>query len=158
MQVAYLADHPEHLSTIAKWYYDEWGKNGKSFTYDAIYEIGLSRVNNKGALPFSFVLLSDDSVIGVAELKYRENKHHPEYEHWIGGVYVCPNHRGKGYSEVLISRAKQFARELGIEKLYLQSDAHNIALYQKYGFEALHESEHSGDVTTIMVWHSKVAF
>ncbi|WP_133406924.1 GNAT family N-acetyltransferase [Parashewanella tropica] len=151
MQVAYLADHQEYVSTIAKWYYDEWGNNGKTFTYDFIYNLGLSRSKNKGKLPYSFIIEDNNALVGVAELKYRENKHHPEYEHWVGGVYVCPNQRGKGYANILISKAKQLARELGIEQLYLQCDEHNIALYQKHGFVALHEAEHFGDITTIMV-------
>ncbi|RLV59869.1 GNAT family N-acetyltransferase [Parashewanella curva] len=152
MQVAYLADHPDEVKTIAQWYFDEWGNGGKSFTYEFIYELGLSRVINKGVLPFSFIILDEGAIVGVAELKYRENKNHPEYEHWVGGVYVEKSHRGKGYSNVLISKAKQFAKELGIKKLYLQCDAHKISLYEKYGFAALHETEHHGDITTVMIW------
>ncbi len=154
MDVTYLADHPKELGTIAKWYFDEWGEEGKLFSYQDIYEKVGAKLRNKTQLPFSLIVKDEDTVLGVIELKYRENKHHPEYVHWIGGVYVCPQNRNRRVASTLISSAKQHAESLGIDTLYLQCDAHNIPLYQKHGFKTLHKAEHYGYVTTIMLWET----
>ena len=95
-----------------------------------------------------------DELCACADLKLRENKHHPEYEHWIGGVYVEENYRGKGYAAALLKKAKEQVIKLNIDKLYLQSEDKNIMLYVKHGFDVLQESEHNGVITTIMVWQN----
>ncbi len=151
MEVSFLADHPQESKKIAQWYYDEWADEGSNFSFDAIHDNVLEKSSSKNRLPLAFVLHENNQLVGVAELKFRENKHHPEYEHWVGGVLICPFNRNKGYSKILISSAKQHALNLGIKSLYLQCDAIHIDLYKKNGFEVLHESEHFGDVTTVMV-------
>ena len=62
------------------------------------------------------------------------------------------NERGKGYAGALISKAKAHVEMLGITALYLQCQEHNLNLYSKYGFRALHEASNDGVKTTIMVW------
>lgn len=152
MEVSFLADHPQESEKIAQWYYDEWAESGSKFSLDAIYENVREKSSSKHDFPLAFIVHETGELVGVAELKYRESKNYPEYEHWVGGVYVCPNNRNKGYSSALISRAKQHAASLCINLLYLQCDAVHIPLYTKHGFKVLRESEHFGDITTIMAW------
>lgn len=152
MDVSFLADHPHESEKIAQWYYDEWADSGLNFSFEAILENMAEKVASRLDFPLAFIVHEGAELMGVTELKYRENKHYPAYEHWIGGVFVCPNNRNKGYSSALISRAKKHVEDLNINLLYLQCDAEHIALYEKYGFKALHEAEHFGDVTTIMLW------
>jgi GNAT superfamily N-acetyltransferase len=90
--------------------------------------------------------------MGVTELKYREKSIIQNISIGSAVFLFCPNNRNKGYSSALISRAKKHAADLSINLLYLQCDAEHIASYERYGFNALHEAEHFGDVTTIMVW------
>ncbi|RYV01682.1 GNAT family N-acetyltransferase [Shewanella sp. OPT22] len=154
MEIAYLADHSQHLDTIAKWYYDEWGNEGQRLSYQDVYEKGKARVTNKGQLPFSFIVKSDNTLMGVAELKYTEHENYPEYVHWLGGVYVCSNHRGKGVARVLVNNAQKHAQALGVKLLYLQCDDHLINFYASLGFKPLHKADYNGDITTIMIWEN----
>lgn len=58
----------------------------------------------------------------------------------ITNVAVSPSYRKKGYGEALVSAAKEIAKEMQIEKIFLEVRASNIpaiSLYEKMGFESL---------------------
>ena len=154
MEVSFLADNPHESIKIAQWYFDEWACTVPNVTLDMVHEKVLDRSKSKLEIPLIVTVHDEQELVGAAELKYRENKHYPEYEHWVGGVYVKPTHRGKGYSSALISKAKEHANKLGIKSLYLQCKDHNIGLYVKHGFQALHETEHNSVKRTIMVYQT----
>ena len=151
MEVSFLADHLNESEKIAKWYLDEWGYTVPNITFDMVHKKILEKSKSKVELPLMFVIHDEQELVGVAELKFRENKNFPKYEHWIGGIYVSSEHRGKGYSTILIEKAKSHALEQGINLLYLQCEDKNINLYLKQNFKALHQTEHNSVKTTIMV-------
>jgi putative hydrolase of the HAD superfamily len=151
MQVSFLADNPQYSETIAKWYFDEWGQLSSDFTQEKVLKSVLDKSTSRTELPLIIILLSmNNELLGVAELKLRENINHPEYEHWVGGVFIAPPQRGKGYASLLLSAIKQRAIELDLDQLYLQCDKHHIDLYLKNDFQILHDSTHHGMTTTIM--------
>ncbi|MGY0216394.1 GNAT family N-acetyltransferase [Endozoicomonadaceae bacterium StTr2] len=156
MKISLLADHPHESEKIAQWYFDEWAHTAPGMTLEKVIEKVREKACNRNEIPFAFVIHEDQELTGVAELKFRENSNHPEYEHWVGGIYVNPQHRGKGYAGILIARAKDYAREEGIKSLYLQCEDHNIDLYLKHGFRVLHQAGHHEITTTIMVWDSGI--
>lgn len=58
----------------------------------------------------------------------------------ITNVAVSPSYRKKGYGEALVSAAKEIAKEMQIEKIFLEVRVSNIpaiSLYEKMGFESL---------------------
>ncbi|MGY3571888.1 GNAT family N-acetyltransferase [Vibrio paucivorans] len=152
MDITYLAQHPHECEKIARWYFDEWGYTVPNITIDRVLEKVTQKAQNVEAFPLALVAHDDQQLVAVAELKIREHVDYPEYEHWLGGVYVAEQGRGKGYAAALIEKAKQHVRQLGIERLYLQCEQHNIDLYKKYGFTILHNAIHNGVETQIMVW------
>ena len=152
MKTTLLADHPHEIKKIAKWYYNEWADIAPNVTEEMLYDKVAEKAINREELPLSIVLHDDDDLVGVVELKYRENKNYPEYIHWLGGVYVAPLRRGNGYASSLISVAKNKAVSLGIKKLYLQCESYNVTLYKKHGFKELHQASHYEVTTSIMVF------
>jgi len=70
-------------------------------------------------------------------------------KHWIGGVFVKPEHRGNGCAAALIEKAKVHTSKLGITELYLQCQEHNEGLYLKHGFKPLHPAAYFSVRTTI---------
>ncbi|WP_295893936.1 GNAT family N-acetyltransferase [uncultured Vibrio sp.] len=154
MKISLLADHPYEAPKIAKWYYDEWARIASNVTEEIVLEKVVEKSVNRTSIPLSLVAHLDGELIGVIELKIRENKNYPEYEHWIGGVFTNHNHRGKGVAHVLIESAKDKALNLGIKTLYLQCESFNIDLYFNHGFKVLHQAQHHDIETTIMVWEA----
>ncbi|MCF7484202.1 GNAT family N-acetyltransferase [Vibrio sp. J1-1] len=151
MEISLLADHQQYVSKIANWYFDEWASKVPNVTVEMVQnDIGL-KASNTG-IPFNLVAHEHGELIGTLELKLRENKNYPEYEHWVGGVYVPISKRGNGVAKALLNKAKEIAVKHGVARLYLQCENHNVGLYNGQGFKALHQSTSNNLETTIMVW------
>lgn len=85
-------------------------------------------------------LVEGGRVVGVCAL-IRES---PD-RYQLARMAVDPGERGKGYGEALLTAALRRAREGGARSVYLLSNsklAPAIALYRKYGFEAVSEGSH----------------
>ena len=152
MEITLLADHPHEAKKIALWYYSEWAHVFSNITVNMVLDKVVEKSVNRTAIPLAIVAHDNSELVGVVELKYRENANYPQYEHWLGGVFVDPLSRGHGIGGLLISEAKSTAVSLGVQQLYLQCETHNIALYKKHGFEELHQANHHDISTTIMRW------
>ncbi len=152
MEITLLADHPHEAEKIAQWYYGEWAYVFPNITVNMVLEKVVEKSVNRTEIPLAIVIHDNSELVGVAELKIRENANYPQYEHWLGGVFVDPLSRGSGIGGLLISEAKSKAVSLGVNDLYLQCESHNVDLYKKHDFKELHQAEHHGILTTIMRW------
>ncbi|WP_033298706.1 GNAT family N-acetyltransferase [Psychromonas ossibalaenae] len=152
MEISVLAEHPNEASKIAKWYFDEWSYIDPNFTESMFLEKVLEKAVNCDKIPMALVAHKENELMGVLELKLRENKNYPEYENWVGGVFTNPDNRGQGIASQLLNHAKGLAVELDIQELYLQCESFNVNLYENHGFKVLHKAKHHDVETTIMVW------
>lgn len=85
---SYLDDRHDALETVARWYFDCWGHLIEGETLDRS-RARLQDYLNRGQIPFILVAEQEGSVIGAAQLKFREmGALFPDYEHWLGGVYI----------------------------------------------------------------------
>lgn len=152
MDISLLADHPQHVPLIAKWYLSEWGHMMKeedanlSFLEQKI-RLGL----NRDEVPMCILAHQNNELMGVAELKFRKLTEFPNKCHWLDGVYVPPVFRGKGISSKLIAEAINRAKNNQIQSLNLRCEIHNIALYEKYGFSVVERENIEGKSKAIMV-------
>lgn len=90
-------------------------------------------------------------VLGAAELKIREMDIYPDYEFWLGGVYVDEPRRGRGVASALVREVLSRARAAGIERLYLQTEDLSGGLYRRHGFEPIEEVDYKGHRVVVMV-------
>ncbi|MCX0421709.1 GNAT family N-acetyltransferase [Aeromonas veronii] len=155
MEISLLADHPHDVSTIVGWYFDEWASQVPGVTKEMVRKKVEVKALNRN-IPFSLVAHDDSELVGTLELKIQENKNYPEYEFWVGGIYVPAPHRRKGIAKKMINIAKDMAVSRGVATLYLQCETHNVDFYRQQGFNAIHKSTHGHWETTIMVWHAVV--
>jgi len=105
MEISLLADNPQESKVIARWYYDEWASIAPDMTIGQIQE-KVAKAINRDQVPLIVLAHQNNELVGVAELKFRENKNHPEYEHWLDGLFVTPDYRGQGISNLLIKKSK----------------------------------------------------
>lgn len=154
MEISLLADHPDYAPKIAKWYFDEWAHIAPNITEEIVLEKVIEKSLNRDQIPLALVASEDGELVGVLELKIRENKNYPEYEYWVGGVFTNPANRGLGVASQLLKKAKELAIDFGIQNLYLQCESFNIPLYLNHDFKALHQAQHHDAETTIMVWRA----
>lgn len=79
-----------------------------------------------------------DELVGVAGLRFQ---HRPRTRHkaWLFGMYVLPDHRGRGLGRELLEAVLEGARSRdGVELIQLTVSESNIAgcrLYETCGFE-----------------------
>jgi GNAT superfamily N-acetyltransferase len=154
MEFLFLAERPDALATVAKWYFDEWGYLGAGSSAEDVAEKIRSYLN-ADKIPLIVMAVEHDEVLGVVQLKYREMEIYPDKEHWLGGVYVPPEHRGKKIAAKLITRAIGVARSLGVKTLYLQTENLDGGLYRKLGWQPIERVKNRG--LEVLVMEKKIA-
>ncbi|MFT7617161.1 MAG: GNAT superfamily N-acetyltransferase [Planctomycetota bacterium] len=149
MKLILLADKPEAAPILAQWYFDEWAKEVTGMTLEKV----LSKVQTfteRLIAPLSVLALEGDEVVGAAEFKIREMDIFPDYEFWLGGVYVRADKRGQGIASLLVAEVIRRARVAGTKHLYLQTEDLTGGLYAQHGFQPLREVTHDGHRVLVM--------
>ena len=136
MKVELLANNQHHLPTIAQWYFDEWGYLNREKTLEKEIQ-NLQDYLNKDQIPMILIGIENDQLLGAVQLKFREMTIYPEKEHWLGGVYVSKNHRGKGVAREIILHAIEMAKSLEVKTLYLQTENLSGGLYRELGWKPI---------------------
>lgn len=149
MDISLLADHQHTAGEIAKWYLTEWGHTMPEEQKLSLKDKVLLGIN-RDTLPLTLLAHIGTNPVGVAELKYRKLAQYPHWHHWLDGVYVPPEQRGKGISAKLIYAAITRVRSLNLSSVYLRCESHNIALYEKFGFVSLKTEKDKGVTKTVM--------
>lgn len=143
MKIEFLADRPQAVPLISRWYYDEWGHAMPGNSVEKITE----RVNgmlNRDRIPLHILAVENDEILGVAQLKIREMDIYPDKEHWLGGVFVTPQARGQGLASTLVNRALDLAKTFQVRTLYLQTEQMDGGLYAKLGWKPLEQVLYNG--------------
>lgn len=104
------ADAPERQQ-LAQWYHAEWGQDA-----GLTLEQELQRLNplqDAEGFPHLIAAFDDGQVVGAVQLKRREMQAFPQYEHWLGSVFVADSHRGRGLAGALVEQAAAQAVRMG---------------------------------------------
>lgn len=150
MELSLLADEPSAADTVATWYFNEWCKASGRYGKDHVLK-NVSAATNRDKPPLVVLAKEAGTLIGAAELKIREMDIYPQYEFWVGGVYVEQSQRGKGTASKLVVNVIERARSFGIEKLYLQTEDLNGGLYARHGFKPIEQADSKGVTVLVMV-------
>lgn len=149
MHLVLLADRPEGVGKIARWYFDQWAHEVPGMTLEKVAARVATLTSRQG--PPMLVLAEEaGELVGAAELKLREMDIYPQYEHWLGGVYVEASQRGRGVGALLVEGVLARARAAGIETLYLQTEDLGGGLYRRHGFEPIEEVVYKGHRVLVM--------
>ncbi len=152
LSFAYLADRPEAVPQIARWWFDQWGHHHPPG--DSV-EALTSRVLNllsRDRLPIQIVAILENRIVGVAALKLHELFDlYPEKDFWLGSVYVAPEFRGRGIASALSMKIVEIAKSQGIRSLHLQTESLDGGLYAKLGWQKLEQINYKGYDALVMV-------
>ena len=149
MHFVLLADRTDAVPTVARWYFDEWGHAAAGNTF----EHTCARINgklNRNRVPLHVLAIEDDQVFGVAQLKLHEMNIYPEWQHWLGGVFVSPAARGRGIASALCREIQATAFCLGIRALYLQTEHLDGGLYARLGWRGVDRVRYKGYDVLVM--------
>ena len=151
MEIKSLSNHLGLCSHVANWYHDQWIGPSSPIQISDIEKGIVEKVILKSDIPHFYITLKEEKLVGVVELKYRENVNHLDYVHWVGGLYVHPSYRNLGVASGLIKHVLLKAAEIGLEELYLQCDVSLVEFYKDLGFIHLHSSKHGDHDTEVMI-------
>jgi GNAT superfamily N-acetyltransferase len=144
-----LADRPEALPIVARWYFDQWGRPGPWETL-ASTEESLANYLNRDRIPLMILAVENERVAGAAQLKLREMDIYPDKEHWLGGVFVAPEYRGRQIASRLAERIADVAGTLGVRRLHLQTLRFDGGLYAKLGWRPQERVTYKGREVLVM--------
>ncbi len=118
VSIAYLADYPQNLPTVANWVYTEWGHHNPAWTVQD-YEAAFQKLLNRDTFPLTMIALWDGLPAGTASIFVQDMDIHPELSPWLAAVYVPADHRNKGIGSKLVGAIEKIAGSLRISRLYL---------------------------------------
>ncbi|MEM6344916.1 MAG: GNAT family N-acetyltransferase [Bacteroidota bacterium] len=149
MELFLLADRPEAIPVLARWYYAQWGYEVPENSV-VKEEEKLTQFLNRDKLPLSLVAYEGSNLIGGAQLKFYEMSIYPEKEHWLGAVYVAPEFRGRGIAAKMIKRILELAKHYQVPNLYLQTEHLDGGLYARMGWEPEEQVIYEGVEVLVM--------
>jgi GNAT superfamily N-acetyltransferase len=149
MKFVRLTDLPSALPTISAWYFGHWGHLIPGETLAATEARQRSYLNPEG-IPLIVIALDGEEVVGAAQLKFREMDIYPTREHWLGGVFVRPTHRGKELASRLVTRAADIAQSLQVRSLFLQTERLDGGLYARLGWKPCEQVTYKGIRVLVM--------
>jgi GNAT superfamily N-acetyltransferase len=149
LDFALLADRPEAIAMIARWYFGEWGQRSPGSTVATICA-NLEKYLNGTTIPLLVLAVDHDDILGVASLKYREMDIYPDREHWLGGVYVPTAHRGRSIGSRVVENVVERARTLNVSTLHLQTDRLDGGMYRRLGWKESERVTYRGCEVLVM--------
>ena len=131
MTIERLTPKSSLLQTISGWMWSEWGQpNNRKY-----WEYWIGRSVNDRDIPQTFAALEGDEIVGTVSLWRCDLQSCQDISPWLGGLFVLPVHRGRGYAKRLTMHACEQAKELGYAKLYLFTELDGF--FEKFGWEYL---------------------
>jgi GNAT superfamily N-acetyltransferase len=149
MLITYIINHPDHYATVADWYMSFWGKNYPDRT-KTDWEAYIGKYADK--LPMTLIALDDSTnpftPIGTASIRLNGMDNCPLNTAWLSGVYVPPEHRGKGVATSLIKEAlKITSKQYNQLYLFTRTDGR---IYKNLGWQTTSEIEYQGSQVSVM--------
>jgi GNAT superfamily N-acetyltransferase len=148
MKITCLANHPEHVSTVAKWVMDEWGHESPGMTQESLEEKFRTHLKRK-AIPLTLLAMDEERPLGTASLVFYDMKDRQDLSPWLAAVYVLPEHRGKGIGLKLVKSIELLSANLEVEKLYLFTPDRE-AFYAHMNWTVLERTRHREKDVVIM--------
>jgi predicted N-acetyltransferase YhbS len=148
IEVRYLADCPESARSLALWLYEEWGRRNPDNSVEKVEKRLMQRMN-RHKVPLTLVALQGSEPVGSASLIIREMETHPQFLHWLGGVYIHHPYRNQGIGSQLVEYAASEAERLGVRELYLYT-RHHVSFYSRLGWRPVGRAHYHGREVLIM--------
>jgi GNAT superfamily N-acetyltransferase len=145
-RIALLAEQPEHIETVARWPWEEWGHLTPTLSpADRVEGI-------RAQAPTTWLVLEDDEALASATLVEHDMDTHPELGPWIAGVYVRRDRRGAGIGRALNEHIAAAAAASGARTLHLYTGSAGSArsYWEHLGWYRLGDEPYLGEIVSVM--------
>lgn len=137
--IAFLADYPDTIPTLAKWFRAQWSEYYADWT-QAEMEQDFLEDTSRDRLPSRLVAFESNELAGTIILR-EQNHTAPEVQPELGGLYVVESHRGHGIGTELVRAGMKLARDLGIETVYATTVS-AAGILERLGWEFIKTVNH----------------
>lgn len=148
MQIGYLTDHQQFISTLAHWHHQEWAylRPGDSV------EARIARLRDACGhteIPTVVIAFNNLKLFGSAMLVAHDMDTRMDLSPWLAGVFVLPEHRQHGIGAALVQRVTDDARALGVQRLYLYTPS-TEQFYSRLGWSVVERTGYRGVDVVVM--------
>ena len=132
MEIISVRQESANVAEIIAYFQAQWATPETM----VLYTDAISHTRSTSApLPQWYVLKEGETIIGGIALVTNDFISRMDLWPWLAALHIEEAYRGKGYARLLVDHAKQEARALGFEQLYLSTD--HQTFYEKLGFTYL---------------------
>jgi GNAT superfamily N-acetyltransferase len=151
MQFEFIADRVEAVPVVAGWLFEEWGRLDAGSSFEKTCAT-ISQSCNRDRAPLMILAIEGNSVVGCAALKPHEMVSiFPDYEPWLGSVFVHAEHRNRDIASQLTLKVVDIATSMGIKQLFLQTARLDGGLYARLGWKPIEQVNYRGLDVLVMV-------
>ena len=115
--IGFLADYPETVPTLAKWFRAQWPDYYADRSQEEMEQDFLSDAS-RDRLPVRLLAFESSELAGTIVLRERGSETLPEFEPELGGLYVVEAQRGHGIATELVRTGMKVALDQGYETVY----------------------------------------
>lgn len=148
MEIIDLRQAPQHIPTIARWHFDEWGYLNPGKTLEYRIE-RMQRYLADTPIPSMLIAVQGPEILGTAALVESDMDSHPELAPWLASVYIRADQRGRGLGKQLVQALMDFAGQQGLPQLYLFTPDQD-AFYAKLGWQYIAREDYRNTPVTLM--------
>jgi GNAT superfamily N-acetyltransferase len=150
MRIEELARHPALIDLIAATLHASWGGLPPWVERGRIRERLVAGASN-AAFPHTLLAITEDGQLaGTGSAKLFELPTHSEKVHWIGEIFVLPEHRGNGLGSRITNSLSSYAFSNGVSQLFLYTPDQQ-SLYARMGWKQVSQERIHNEVVSIMV-------
>ncbi len=151
LSVVRTSERPDLAQQTGLWRWDAFYKTSQTSLADVLARDAATAATDD-LMPAVLVLLEDQQPIGMVAICLDDLDDRPEHNPWLAGLYVEPEHRGKGHAMRLIAELEALARAARIGRLSLYT-ANAVGLYEKAGWTVTETFEKKARLYSIMQKH-----
>lgn len=148
MEIIDLRNAPQHIPTIARWHYDEWGYLNPDKTLEHRIE-RMRRYLGEQPIPSMLICVAGDEILGTAALVETDMDSHPELTPWLASVYIRRDQRGFGLGKKIVQALMNFAGQQQLAHLYLFTP-NQSGFYAALGWKSVIQETYRDTPVTIM--------
>lgn len=147
IEIRFLADHPEVISTLVEWALvwapDYYGRRTREDIAGDFW-----RESQKTGIPIRLIAFVDGALAGMVNLREMAMAGFPRYSPALGGLYVTPAHRNQGVATALVQGIMDLAQAEQHARIYV-STATAQGILERLGWEFV-QNEWEGETQLVV--------